>query len=301
MEKLLTTRELAEAIGASESSMRRWTNSGVIETSRTVGGHRRIPLSAAIRFIRESHATVVRPQALGLAGATWRGGEEAGQGGGEAALYQALVDGDAGKAKGQILAMYLGGASLAAMFDGQIARAMHRVGELWQHDARGILVEHRATDICLQAVNQLRQLLAPPEAGAPAAVGGAPPGDPYLLPSMMAAAVLAEAGYRVTSFGADTPLEVLATAAAEQKASLVWLSVSALDQKAPLKRGIGKLAETLRRHDARLLVGGRHAAELVPRDVPNVHVLATMSELAAFTRGAKPAATATTARGRDRD
>jgi methanogenic corrinoid protein MtbC1 len=216
-------------------------------------------------------------------------------------LYQALVDGDAALAKGRILAMYLGGAGLAAMFDGPLARAMHRVGELWQHDTRGVLVEHRATDICLQAVNHLRQLLAPPDAGALAALGGAPPGDPYLLPSMMAAAVLAEAGYRVTSFGADTPLDVLATAAAEQKASLVWLSVSAVEHKAPLKRGIEQLAETLRGHDARLLVGGRLAAPLVPRDLPNVRVLATMSELAAFTRAAKPAAaaapTAGTARG----
>ena len=287
MEKLLTTRELAEAIGASESSMRRWTNSGAIQTSRTVGGHRRIPLSAAIRFIRESRATVVRPHALGLGDAAWRGGEEAGQDGGEEALCQALMNGEAGRARGQVLAMYLGGTGLAAIFDGPVGRAMHRVGELWQHDKRGVLVEHRATDICLQVVNQLRQLLPPAAASAPAAVGGAPQGDPYLLPSMMAAAVLAEAGYRATSFGADTPLEVLARAAEEQKAALVWLSVSVAGQEAQLRRAVRQLAGKLSQQDARLVLGGRHAAPLLPRNTPNVHLLATMSELAAFTRGAE--------------
>src|SRR5687767_8379064 len=92
MEKLLTTREVAEAIGASESSLRRWTNSGSIRTSRTVGGHRRIPLSEAIRFIRETHATVVRPQVLGLPDLNPRVGAE--DPSPEERIYQALVDGD---------------------------------------------------------------------------------------------------------------------------------------------------------------------------------------------------------------
>src|SRR3954470_5354840 len=100
MEKLLTTKEFAEAIGASESSLRRWTNSGAIRTSRTVGGHRRIPLSEAIRFIRETGATIVRPDLLGFpdadanaaasAAAATPASDQA-----EEALYKALLDGDA--------------------------------------------------------------------------------------------------------------------------------------------------------------------------------------------------------------
>src|SRR5215204_6409591 len=75
LEQLLTTKDLAEAIGASESSLRRWTDSGAIKTARTPGGHRRIPRGEAIRFIRETRATVVRPEILGLAG--WEESSEA--------------------------------------------------------------------------------------------------------------------------------------------------------------------------------------------------------------------------------
>jgi len=289
MEKLLTTKELAEAIGASESSLRRWTNSGAIRTSRTVGGHRRIPLSEAIRFIRDSHATVVRPAVLGLDDALRVAGDAGGAGEAEAALYDALRDGDAARAGGLVLSLYLGGTSLAAAFDGPISRAMHRVGELWQHDPRGVLVEHRATDICLGTVSRLRSLVAPAADDAPAAVGGAPEGDPYLLPSMMAAAVLADAGYRVTSLGANTPAGVLAQAAAEQKAALVWLSVSTAEPPAKPARDVEELARRLRAQDASLVLGGRHAAPLAGRGLPSVHVLAGMSELAAFARGARPA------------
>jgi excisionase family DNA binding protein len=282
MEKLLTSRELAQAIGASESSLRRWTNSGAIRTSRTVGGHRRIPLSEAVRFVRETGATVVRPDVLGFPAAAVATAAGAG---GDEALYQALLDGDAAAARGRILGMYLGGAPLAALFDGPLAVAMRRVGGLWEHDPRGVLVEHRATDICLRAVAELRQLLPPPGDDAPAAAGGAPAGDPYLLPSMMAAAVLADAGYRVTSLGADTPAEVLAAAAEEVDARLAWLSVSYADPQA-LQRDVEALTKRLRPRGTTLLVGGRGAGALEMHRLADVHVLASMSELAAYARGA---------------
>ncbi|MDP9173972.1 MAG: B12-binding domain-containing protein [Planctomycetota bacterium] len=286
MEKLLTTKDLAEAIGASESSLRRWTNSGAIGTSRTVGGHRRIPLSEAIRFIRETHATVVRPDILGIAVQITdplKGGTPDEEG-----IFQALQEGDSERARGAILALYLGGANVAGIFDGPMQHAMKRIGELWQHDARGILAEHRATDICIQAINKLRELLAPVQASAPVAIGGAPQGDRYLLPSLMVATVLADTGYREINFGPDTPVEFLGSAAAEYKASIVWLSVSVIDQKAQLQRDVEKLVEELRPLNTRLLIGGRAANDLSVRNLSNVHVLQSMTELAAFTRGAKP-------------
>jgi len=37
----LSPRELAEALGVSESSLKRWVDAGKIAASRTEGGHRR--------------------------------------------------------------------------------------------------------------------------------------------------------------------------------------------------------------------------------------------------------------------
>src|SRR6476659_2016638 len=99
MEKLLTTHDVALAIGASESSLRRWTNSGAIRTQRTVGGHRRIPLSEAIRFVRETGATVVRPELRGFPGADAAATQTAAANPPidqvEERLYNALLAGDA--------------------------------------------------------------------------------------------------------------------------------------------------------------------------------------------------------------
>jgi hypothetical protein len=120
----------------------------------------------------------------------------------------------------------------------------------------------------------------------PHGMGGAPDSDPYLLPSMMAGIVLAEAGYRELNFGPETPLELLAAAAQEHKASVVWLSVKVLADRAKLRREITELANRLNTLDTKLVVGGTGVESLAIRSMSNVHLMQTMTELAAFARGA---------------
>jgi excisionase family DNA binding protein len=284
VKSLLTPKELAEVIGASESSLRRWVDGGRIRMSRTAGGHRRIPLAEAIRFIRETGATIVRPELLGLGelhGADWGilGKTDDEQ------LFGALADGDANGARGLILSWYLGGRSLPALFDGPIRAAMHKVGDLWRHDPRGILVEHRATEICASAVDRLRDLIPPPAGRAPLALGGAPAGDPYVLPTRLAGLVLAEAGFRDVNFGPNTPVELLATEAVARKARLVWLSVSAVADERSLRAAVAGLGDSLAGHRIDLVLGGVNAAAVAPPGTTNASLINSMAELAAFARG----------------
>lgn len=66
---MLSTSDFSAAVGISESSVRRLADSGRLEIHRTSGGHRRIPVAEAIRYVRETGATVSRPELLGLADA----------------------------------------------------------------------------------------------------------------------------------------------------------------------------------------------------------------------------------------
>jgi excisionase family DNA binding protein len=282
---LLTPKELAEVIGASESSLRRWVDTGSIRMSRTAGGHRRIPVAEAIRFIRESGATVVRPDLLGLEELGRPVREGAPGAPDEEALFDALAAGERKVARGLILSWYLAGRTLAELFDGPVRTAMHRVGALWRHDARGILIEHRATEICAAAVDRLRDLLPAVDERAPLALGGAPQGDPYVLPTRMAGLVLAGAGYRDVNFGANTPVELLAEEAVERGARLVWLSVSAKPGGKGGREAVERLAAALAKPRIALVVGGLRAADYVPAGAAHVTVIESMAGLAAFARG----------------
>ena len=292
MKSLLTPKELAEAIGASESSLRRWVDGGDIRMSRTAGGHRRIPLAEAIRFVRAIGATVVRPDILGL-GNVGRANPEVLELPEDERLYESLRAGEAEVAKGLILSWYLEGRGLAELFDGPVRTALHRVGELWKHDDRGVLIEHRATSICVEAITALRGLLPAAEESAPVALGGAPEGDPYQVPSTMAAAVLAEAGYREVNFGPNTPVGGLAREAVERRARLVWLSVSAPPETPGLVTAIQNSAELLSSHHIPLALGGRHAAECASPGPESIRLVGSMAELAQLANDVITAAAAT--------
>jgi len=285
MKSSLSPKELGAAIGVSESSLKRWADSGRLHVARTAGGHRRIHLSEAVRFIRESGFSVERPDLIGLddlvelePGATRADPAEQ--------FFQALIEGQGERVRGLALALYLEGTALAGVIDRMVAPAMRRVGELWQHSPEGIFVEHRASDLCAQALNRIRGL-APAPAGQPHAIGGAPENDPYVLPSLMAASVLATEGWSEANLGAHTPLAVLAQAAADCDARIAWLALSVAMPPARLRETVEQMSEALRAHGARsrLVVGGPALAGRTTPAIDGVYFAGSMAELSAFARG----------------
>ena len=65
LNKTISPRDLAKAIGTSESSLKRWADQGLLQVTRTGGGHRRITLKAAINFIRDRSIAVLDPASIG--------------------------------------------------------------------------------------------------------------------------------------------------------------------------------------------------------------------------------------------
>lgn len=294
MKQSLSPKELAQVIGVSESSLKRWADDGKVRVTRTMGGHRRITLQEAVRFARDAHLPIVRPELLGIqqtgqssAPSRHISTDQAGE-----MLEQMLAEGQGDEARGLILDLYLKGKSVAWLCDGPIRHAMAKIGEIWRHDSKGIYIEHRAVDICIHALTQIRLLVAQPQladalpgeqTARPHAVGSSPPQDPYILGSLMSACVCAEAGYVDINLGANLPFDALIDAVQQYQPKLVWLSCSDTDQ-VPTPKAIDQLAEQLNPHGAKLIVGG----QAQPRGAggsENVQVCHSMAELSAFASG----------------
>lgn len=279
----LSPKELAEAIGASESSLKRWVDGGRLIASRTAGGHRRIALTEAIRFIRETNQPIVRPDRLGLPLIPPEDAEEAADP--AERLFVALDAGDAPSAEALILSAFLDGGSVVSVFDGMIRLAMERLGELWQHRDDGIFIEHRATDICLHVLNRLRSLLPPTEPDAPHAIGGALSGDPYIMPTLMASIALADAGWRAVNIGPNSPTTTLVQAATHYRARLIWVSISSETPAKHLHDDLHRLVTHLPDRDMMVAVGGRFADRSVTAVSDRIVVVQNMAELVGFARG----------------
>ncbi len=70
MVQTISPKQLARAIGISESTMKRWADEGVVKMTKTLGGHRRIPIDEAISLIRKRALTLADPAALGISDLT---------------------------------------------------------------------------------------------------------------------------------------------------------------------------------------------------------------------------------------
>ena len=128
--KDLSPREVARSLGVSESSVKRWVDDGVLSAQRTAGGHRRIPVAEAVRFVRRSGAAVVRPEVIfgtGMARAVAPYDPAASQEMGRR-LHTLLQHDNAPAVRTLLLALYATGWPVAALCDGPIRVALEEIG-----------------------------------------------------------------------------------------------------------------------------------------------------------------------------
>lgn len=62
---LVSSRQVAAALGVSESSVKRWCDQGALAGVKTPGGHRRFETAEVLRFAREAGHPLRDPTALG--------------------------------------------------------------------------------------------------------------------------------------------------------------------------------------------------------------------------------------------
>ena len=269
---MLSTSDFAAAIGMSESSVRRLADSGELEIHRTRGGHRRIPVAEAIRYVRETGTRVLRPDVLGLIESDDISNKKSDSD----RLLEALHDGHASVVIGVMQSMYASGHSIAQICDGPIRDAMIAIGNRWPSDKKSIFIEHRATLLCVRALCQIRMAIPDPDDGAPTAMGAAPQDDPYLLPSLMVSLVLHDCGFDETNLGPNTPIDVLTDSVEDEKPAIVWMALTNPVRSRHQNREIDRLSATIKNYGGTFLIGGKNADSY---EGENVERCGTMSEL----------------------
>lgn len=276
----ISPKDFADAIGVSESSVKRWVDQGVLKAARTAGGHRRIAREEALRFIREQHGQVIRPEKLGLAASQLVRPQPA-QIAAEQ-LFIALSDGREVEAHRLIESLFLGGQTVAAIGDEVVRPAMERIGSMWLDGPTGVFIEHRATAIALRAFEEVQRVLRAKVGEArPRAIVAGPETDPYLLPPALAALTLIECDWHATNLGAFVPNEVLSIARKKIGARLVALSVTS-GPPPGLAAGVASLlAEP---DEPTVIIGGQSAAFALFEPHPRLFLGQTLGELAAIAR-----------------
>ena len=255
-ERRFSPAQLAPILGVSESTLKRWVDAGHLRGETTPGGHRKIALSHLVAFLRARGRPVPSLEALGLLAErqpTRRKNAPATP----EALAGLLLRGETGIARTVIGEQFRGGRPLDELLDRLVAPAMAWLGDRWAQGKIDVYQEHAATLRAWSILAELRGLLPAPPDRAPLALGGAPEGDPYLLPTLMAEMTLSELGWRTVNIGPNTPVASLLEAVTRHGPRLVWLSVTSMKPRASFFEGYPRLFERVQAKGARLVIGGQ--------------------------------------------
>lgn len=251
---LLSPKMAAAALGVSESSLKRWCDQGVLAAVKTAGGHRRLETATLVEYARRSGRQIVKPELLGLG---LRGADALRFDDDPAAAFrEALLRGDEAGCHFLARACVTAGMSLAEFGDRVVAQSFREIGERWAHGAAEIYQERRACHICQGVLEDLSTLVPALRSTAPTAIGGTIEGDPYTLPTALAALVLRQSGWRAQSLGSNLPWFTLVNAIRDLKPRLFWLSVSAIPDQAAFVREYREFFAAVGTQTA-VVVGGR--------------------------------------------
>jgi MerR family transcriptional regulator, light-induced transcriptional regulator len=279
--QLVTPKQVAQAINASESSLKRWCDRGLLKTVRTPGGHRRVAVADALEFLRKSGHELVRPEILGLPSTTGRGPLAVVRA--QEQMRNALLAGDVDLCRRIAFDLHLAGKSVSVICDLVLAASMEDIGERWNCEEAEIYQERRATTLCLRLLSELRSSIPAPAESKLSAIGGTPECDPYLLPTTMAELVLRQTGWRAQSLGSRLPFPTLIAAIRDVRPQLFWLSVSHLeDADRFLAEYRAFYAEV--RSEVAVIVGGRALTESLRRQMEYSAYGDNMQHLEAFAR-----------------
>lgn len=294
MSQFFSPKEVALALGVSESSLKRWVDRGLIRADKTGGGHRRLTLDAVLAYVREQGRDIVDPGMIGLPPET--GVSRSREQGAHADFLAAVTSGDEFTAQRVILDLYIRGVSVAAICDSVITTAFHRIGELWRCGELEVYQERRACEICNRVVHELRRAVGAGPRTGPLAMGGTLDGDPYTLAADMAEIVLRDAGWRASSLGHMLPFESLRNAIESDQPELMWLSVTSIRDTDQFIANLNGLFDTASSCGCALVVGGQALTTDIRQCLRYTTCCDNFCHLEAFAKSIRPQRANTTAK-----
>ncbi|MEN0109844.1 MAG: B12-binding domain-containing protein, partial [Planctomycetota bacterium] len=221
---LFSPKQIAQALGVSESSVKRWVDTGRLPAAKTAGGHRKVSLPSVSDFVRKSGHKLVQPHLLGLAAAPPRATLERSQD----PLYASLIDGREEECRALVLGLYQRGESVVELGDRLIGPVFRRVGDGWESGTIGVHQERRCCEVMMATLHELRRLLPTPPDDGPLAVTATPHGDFAEVPIRLVELTLVAAGWQVVPAGSGLPLAEIAAATVRVRPQRVCVSATHL-------------------------------------------------------------------------
>jgi MerR family transcriptional regulator, light-induced transcriptional regulator len=233
--ELLTSAQVADLLGVTPGTVKRWTTAGLLSCVRTAGGHRRFD-----------------PREVGRVRA--RGG--AAETGGAAAWLDALLSPGDRAMQAALASERTRTGAWWRVAEG-LGRAAHEIGRRWERGELDVVEEHAASERFSRAVARVADSL-PARRSAPEVLLATARGEEHTLGLALVELCLRELGWRTLWIGSGVPARALADAigSPRRRFDAVAVSASACARPERLARQREQLSRVCAEAGVALVAGG---------------------------------------------
>lgn len=271
------------ALGVSDASLKRWCDKGLIPTIRTVGGHRRLPVSGVIQYLLKSGHPLLRPDLLGMPPATATSNlaiERC-----RKLMLRALLEGDEESFRRVGQNLFMAGMKTRDIFDKALSPILL---DLEQSFAQGKIKPYqqlRMVQMIERWIGELRLSLQRPAETASLAIGCGMYGDRLLgVATGMMDVSLREIGWRTESLGCEAPLGSLGELLRDLRPRLFWLAVGQVSDPKSFINQYDTLAATAEETGVALVVAGHELTREIRQQMRYAAFCDTLGHLVGFAR-----------------
>jgi excisionase family DNA binding protein len=245
----MSTGDVAEVLGVSEATVKRWADAGTLSCIRTPGGHRKFRLRDIAM-----HLASRRRQAGSPSEPVADSDREVDD------LVSALLVGDVEKTIGSIAAARLQRTSFATVADTLLVPALRRVRQACSAGRCEAFHQHIAANTLVEATARQRPSLRVPGSTRGRVVAAPAAGEPDDLFARLASLVAVESGFDAHVLGTGLAAPSVSRAAEDLGASWVLLTSEASEPPPGLAEYAARVLAGTERSRARLVCIGEGAS-----------------------------------------
>lgn len=251
-EELFTPKQVARAIGVSESSVKRWCDSGLIETVRTAGGHRRLMGESVMTYVQKIGHQVVDPELHGLPSTTSDSLRMLQRS--RDLFHQELLTGEEPLARQILRDAREAGHPLSAIFDEVLFAALTQLRQQTVKTKSNSTQLLRANEICLRLLFEIRTEIPETPPGSPLAFTAALDDSPTTLEVTASEIILRQAGWNASSLGTRLSFYTLMQAIELHQPALFCLQLTQILNEDEFPRQLTRLLSCAETNSTRLLL-----------------------------------------------
>lgn len=271
---IISTRDVAEVLGVSEATVKRWSDAGTLRCFRTPGGHRKFRLRDVKSFLsdQQGEASASSPPAIPSRELT-PGQHEA---------RKLALASDVDGLVSLVASSKLDGRTLAEIFDEILFPAMAEIGDAWSQGKLSSAQEHLASMAVSETLARVRPLVERSgRVDRGRALCACLGGEQHDIGVRMVSVVLGAEGFRASLLGANVPAGDLAMMLAGDKPDLLALSASHVADPETLRGDLAVVASAAAATRTRIIVGGPgfHRLQVLPSNVRRFGSLREMVSL----------------------